>query len=142
MIKNERQLRIAKAQLGKFTRTLKSVATAPPTDTHPLLQKAEQDALRSQMEELQSEIAEYEDLLAGRKEVLEMESFEDLPRSLIRARIAARFTQKALAERLGLKEQKIQRYEYDLERDHQRGQNENEEQHLFSREVKLGECVT
>ena len=36
---------------------------------------------------------------------------DDLPVGLIRARIALRLTQKQLAERVGLKEQQIQRYE-------------------------------
>jgi transcriptional regulator with XRE-family HTH domain len=38
-------------------------------------------------------------------------SFEELPRALIQARIARGLTQRQLAERLGLKEQQIQRYE-------------------------------
>jgi ribosome-binding protein aMBF1 (putative translation factor) len=40
-----------------------------------------------------------------------VESFEDFPRVLIQARIAAGMSQRELAERLGLKEQQIQRYE-------------------------------
>lgn len=38
-------------------------------------------------------------------------SLSELPATLIKARIAAKLSQKALAERLGLKEQQIQRYE-------------------------------
>jgi DNA-binding Xre family transcriptional regulator len=40
-----------------------------------------------------------------------LESLDDLPVALIRARIATHLTQKALAERLGVKEQQVQRYE-------------------------------
>src|SRR5947199_184943 len=40
-----------------------------------------------------------------------LNSFDELPTALIQARIAAGLTQKQLAERLGLKEQQIQRYE-------------------------------
>ena len=43
--------------------------------------------------------------------MLSVESFADLPRALIRARIAARLSQEQLAERLGLKEQQVQQYE-------------------------------
>lgn len=43
--------------------------------------------------------------------MLELNSLEALPRALIKARIAAKLSQKDLAERLGLKEQQIQRYE-------------------------------
>jgi transcriptional regulator with XRE-family HTH domain len=43
--------------------------------------------------------------------VLELGSLEAFPLALIKARIAAKLSQKDLAERLGLKEQQIQRYE-------------------------------
>jgi transcriptional regulator with XRE-family HTH domain len=43
--------------------------------------------------------------------VLEVESFEDFPDALVRARIAAGLSQKDLGDRLGLKEQQIQKYE-------------------------------
>ncbi len=41
----------------------------------------------------------------------ELELLADLPRALIRARISKGLTQKELAERLGIKEQQIQKYE-------------------------------
>ncbi|MBL8194203.1 MAG: helix-turn-helix domain-containing protein, partial [Blastocatellia bacterium] len=77
---------------------------------HPLLQKAQEDALRSQLTELEEQIKEYQELKTG-KTKLEIKSLEDLPNLLIKARIAAGLTQKDLATRLGLKEQQIQRYE-------------------------------
>lgn len=40
-----------------------------------------------------------------------LEAVEDLPKALIRARIAAGMTQEGLARRLGLKPQQVQRYE-------------------------------
>src|SRR5260221_522950 len=40
-----------------------------------------------------------------------LEAVEDLPRALIRARIASGMTQEGLARRLGLKAQQVQRYE-------------------------------
>src|ERR1019366_3162994 len=46
-----------------------------------------------------------------RPAVIEAQSIEDLPRALIRARIALGMSQKELAEKMGLKEQQIQRYE-------------------------------
>ena len=113
MIKNERQYRITKAQVAKFERALAPGGAGPrgSPPLHPLLQKAQEDALRSQLADLRAELDEYEALLARQPAVLELASFEDLPRALIQARIAAGISQKALAERLGLKEQQIQRYE-------------------------------
>jgi len=78
---------------------------------HPLLQKAQRDALRSQLDDLRAEIEEYEALRSRRRTVLRTESFGELPRALIQARIATGLTQKQLADRLGLKEQQIQQYE-------------------------------
>ncbi len=112
MIKNERQFRITKAQRDKFVQALNETL-APENkqpQIHPLLQKAQEDALRSQLTELEEQIKEYEELKTG-KTKLEIKSLEDLPNLLIKARIAAGLTQKDLAIRLGLKEQQIQRYE-------------------------------
>jgi ribosome-binding protein aMBF1 (putative translation factor) len=78
---------------------------------HPQLQRAQEDALRSQIADLREQLAEYETLRARKRKVLALESFEEFPRALVKARIAAGISQKELAKRLGLKEQQIQRYE-------------------------------
>ncbi len=113
MIKNERQYRITKAQATKLEQALEHLTTGVVggTQVHPLLHKAQEDALRSQIADLHSEIEEYEALQSQRHTVLELASFEEFPRALIQARIAAGISQKDLAERLGLKEQQVQRYE-------------------------------
>lgn len=113
MIKNERQYRITRAQADKFAQAVAQMHTpaVPAKDMHPLLQKAQQEALQSQLDDLRREIAEYEDLRQGRKPVTLSGSFDELPRTLIRARIASGLSQKELAERLGVKEQQVQRYE-------------------------------
>jgi transcriptional regulator with XRE-family HTH domain len=113
MIKNERQYKITKAQADRFERSIENLGETPSVgkEVHPLILRAQQDALRSQLVELQEDLKEYEALRAGERTVLPVESFEDLPRALIKARIACGLSQKDLAERLGLKEQQIQRYE-------------------------------
>src|SRR5262249_45092412 len=65
------------------------------------------------LDELDEQIAEYERLKAGQIPVIRIESFDELPEGLIKARIAAGLSQKDLADRLHLKEQQIQRYEAD-----------------------------
>ncbi len=113
MIKNERQYRITKAQVDKFAQALKEVTT--PDDTpgqiHPLLQKAQGDALQSQLTDLRSQLEEYEALRSGKPAALTFDSLEEFPRALIQARIASGLSQKELAKRLGIKEQQLQRYE-------------------------------
>ena len=111
MIKNERQYRITRAQMRKFEGALAELAQTKDKNIHPLLQKAHQDALRSQYEELRMQLEEYDALVEGKRDVLERLSLTDLPRALIQARIAMGLSQKELAHRLGLKEQQIQRYE-------------------------------
>lgn len=111
MIKNERQYRITKAQAEKFEQALARAAAEPAGDGHPMMRQMQIDALRSQLAELREQIDEYEALRSGARAVLQLESFEELPRALIQSRIAARLSQKDLAERLSLKEQQVQRYE-------------------------------
>jgi ribosome-binding protein aMBF1 (putative translation factor) len=113
MITNERQLKITRSQAAQFEKTLAELENRKdePTTLSPLLQQAQRNALSSQLESLRAEISEYESLKAGRQRVFEVASFAELPQTLIKARIAQGMTQKDLAERLGLKEQQIQRYE-------------------------------
>lgn len=113
MIKNERQYRIAKAQVAKFEEALGAFAAESRRGrtTHPRLIKAQRDALQSQLESLRRELIEYEDLGSGTMPPPDLEYISVIPRDLIRARIAAGLSQRDLAERLGMPEQQIQRYE-------------------------------
>jgi transcriptional regulator with XRE-family HTH domain/Zn-dependent peptidase ImmA (M78 family) len=112
MIKNDRQFRITKAQAEKFetaVRELEQRGQSPRL--HPLLQKAHVDALKSQLADLRDELREYEELRSGKRKSLSVDSFGQLGRALIQARVASGMSQKQLADKLGLKEQQIQRYE-------------------------------
>lgn len=111
MIKNERQYKITKSQAEKFRQALDDFDNGTETNIHPLLVKAQKDSLMSQYDELYLQIEEYEALKSGQRQVLENIAWEDLPRALIQARIASGLTQKDLADRIGMKEQQIQRYE-------------------------------
>ena len=69
------------------------------------------EALQSQLSDLEAEIQEYEALKAGDFAFGQLKGVAELPRQLIRARIARGLSQRELADRLGLKEQQVQRYE-------------------------------
>ena len=114
MIANERQYRITKSEAQKFAASIQKLEAQPPTDLHPLLIKAQRDALVSQLEELEEDILEYETLKNSGQTGLDLENILELPNALIKARIAVGLTQKQLAERLGLKEQQVQQYESTL----------------------------
>lgn len=109
MIQNEREYRITRSQADKFARALEELEASSVEDL-PMaaLQKS---AIASQLEELREQLAEYDELKSGDVREIAVNSFDELPQALIRARIAMGLSQKELAERIGLKEQQIQRYE-------------------------------
>ena len=113
MIKNERQYRITRTQAERFVRTLESLRSGPEgaDATHPMIAQAQVDAVSSQLADLEAELREYEAVREGRFEVEALRVVADVPELLIKARIAQGLTQRELADRLGLKEQQIQRYE-------------------------------
>ena len=113
MIKNERQYKITRAQAARFSNALESLRQRPDSESvlHPLIVKAQEDALSSQLADLESELSEYESLKAGEFQLDSLKIVADLASILIKARIAQGLSQKELAERIGLKEQQIQRYE-------------------------------
>ncbi len=112
MIKNDRQYKITKTQAAKFFQALRNISKRTSVqDVHPILAEAQREAIKSQYEELQQELKAYEELKSGRRKTIRVNSFDHLPVALIQARIARGLTQKELAQKLGLKEQQIQRYE-------------------------------
>ena len=111
MIRNERQYRITKSEADKFEQAVSQLDHEVAADTHPLLLKAQRDALLSQLADLRADVEEYDALKAGKRALLELDSLADLPDALVKARIAAGLSHKELADRLGMKEQQIQRYE-------------------------------
>lgn len=111
MIKNERQYRITKAHAQRFEQAIADVKSTPKPAIHTKLRKAELEGLRSQLEDLERELRDYEELRSGKRRALSLDSIEDLPKTLIQARIAAGLSHEELARRIGLKPQQIQRYE-------------------------------
>lgn len=72
------------------------------------------ESIQSHLDTFRAEIAEYERLVKCDGALalkIEADSILELPRVLIKARIAAKLTQKELADRLGLEESRIKQYE-------------------------------
>jgi len=112
MITNDVQYRTAKAQADRLAVLLQDLKRRPlDAQAGDLRRQLEFDAVEGQVDELHSQMREYDDLRQGRAPVGGLLTLDDLPRLLVRARIAAGLSQRVLAERLGLKEQQIQRYE-------------------------------
>lgn len=111
MIKNERQYRITRAQADKFSKALAKLRQQSNTELHPMIAKAQEDALTSQLADLEDELREFESLKAGEFPMESLKAVAEVPIVLIKARIATGLSQRDLAERVGVKEQQIQRYE-------------------------------
>ncbi|MGN2670347.1 helix-turn-helix domain-containing protein [Aliivibrio fischeri] len=110
MIKNNKQLALTKKRIEEFSGAISKLQQEEPKFS-PLLAKAQIDALICQRDILTEQASEYELLLAGDLAVFDVNSISDLPKALIMSRISMGLTQKDLADRLGMKEQQIQRYE-------------------------------
>lgn len=111
MIKNERQYHITKARAIRFKFDLDQF-NKEQGSIDPILFNAQRDALQSQIEIFNEEIAEYERLQGGAVvPLIDPASLDALRLNVIRARIARHMTQKDLANRLGVKEQEVQRWE-------------------------------
>jgi len=112
VITNERQYRITKAQLKRFEGDIAAHdGRTPSADVDLRLHQAMRDALASEADELRAQLTRYEQLCDGAITGRELQSLRDLPTALIEARIAANMTQRTLADRLGVAEQQVQRWE-------------------------------
>lgn len=104
------QYRVTRTAARQFAEALTRLDDAEghrPLEMRALMR----EAMESQLEDLRQQLADYDALRSGHIQVLELDSLTQLPEALIRARIAAGLTQKALAKRLGMREQQVQRYE-------------------------------
>ena len=110
MIKNERQYKITRGRADEVRNTVSELQrTALPEGLQPEMRKLQLDALRGTLGDFEAELAEYDALHDAT--LIEATDIAQLPIALIRARIACGLTQRQLAERIGLQEQAIQRYE-------------------------------
>jgi len=109
MITNEVQYRATKAHLDRFDEAAANIESRPGKRTK--LEQLELDAVRSQADDLRAELVDFDQLRGGALSTFEASSLEELATVLVRARIARGWTQRQLAEKLGVAEQQIQRYE-------------------------------
>lgn len=98
MITNEVQYRATKAHVERFEEAAANIDARPGKRTK--LERLELDTLRAQADDLRAELADFDQLRGG-----------TLSTVLVKARIARGWTQRQLAEALGMAEQQIQRCE-------------------------------
>jgi len=108
MIYNERQQKITSSQIEKLRLSLDALKQTSDKDW---ITKAQIDALSSQITDLSSELSEYSLIKQGKVKYNECNDLSNLPKVLIQARIAKNYSQKDLADELGMTAQQVQRYE-------------------------------
>jgi HTH-type transcriptional regulator/antitoxin HigA len=111
VITNEVARRATEAHLGRFKQALANLEAQHPETRRSKLARLQIDAVRAQAADLQAELDEYGHLRSGAVSTLEADSLEELATLLIKARIARGWSQRRLAEQLGIAEQQVQRYE-------------------------------
>jgi ribosome-binding protein aMBF1 (putative translation factor) len=107
MITNERQYRISKAQADAFRR---AIAKDEPL-ANGKVTRAQVDAMRARLDDLEAEIAAYDRLQSPRGKSSLVEPLEGFGSLIVQARTARGWTQAELAERVGVHMQQIAKYE-------------------------------
>jgi hypothetical protein len=108
MIKNEKQYKISKKKLSEV---LEKIHKIKSTKEESLKQQLVLASIEDFRDQLEKEIKEYETLKSGRSKILRERNIADLPSMIIEYKIVNNLTHKELANKLGLKEQQLQRYE-------------------------------
>lgn len=109
MIKNEKQYKITKKKLQDLNEVIlrKQNGTDPLPAKDRLLLVSMQD-MKGQLE---NEIDTYDLLKELNSPILEERSIDELPELLIEFKIRSGLTQKEFSQKVGMKEQQLQRYE-------------------------------
>ena len=109
MIQNEHQYKVTQNKLKDLEQRLAELLQIKDT-LHPRQFSSRKQGLQIMTDNLRQEIKEY-DSLKQLQAPIKISSIRELPLALIRARIAMGMTQKELAEKMGVKEQQVQRDE-------------------------------
>lgn len=114
MIKTDKQLKATRELVKEFQQAIaKAESGCGHSTMKPEALKGYVAGLRSQCQQLTTEIERYERLKEGDLSLITVGSLDDLPRSLIETRIARGKSQSELARELGVVPQQVQRWEAD-----------------------------
>lgn len=108
MIQNEHQYKVTQNKLKDLEKALVELSALKNT-LHSRQFSSRQKGLQLTIDSLRQEIEEYNSL--KQQTSITISSIQELPIALIKARIAMGMTQKELAEKIGVKEQQVQRDE-------------------------------
>jgi hypothetical protein len=109
MIKDEKQYEYTQYLAGELKKSITAMEKDEAAKINaPQRWEINRSALQSQLDKLEAEIAEYENLASHdshRPIVLTLDDIYYLPQFLIKSRIAAKLSQKGLADLAGLTEE-------------------------------------
>ena len=100
MISNERQLKVAMRKHDEILKAMQALSS----EDRAVLERLGDD--------VRKEIDDYVSIRNQIVNVFKLDSFDDLGQAVIRARVARGWTQRELAERLGVSEQMVQKDEH------------------------------
>lgn len=109
MIKNEKQYKITFKKLLNIMEKMDQLQSRG--EPLPVKEQLLLVSLMTMQEQLRSEINAYNQLKTDDSLVLAERSIDNLPDLLIEFKIRSGMTQKELSEKVGMKEQQLQRYE-------------------------------
>jgi DNA-binding Xre family transcriptional regulator len=109
MIKNEKQYNITRKKLQEFNESILKKQSSPTP--LPAKERLILVSLQLMQEQFVNEIEAYERLRSNRDDFLEERRIDELPDLLIEFKIHSRMTQKEFSQKVGMKEQQLQRYE-------------------------------
>lgn len=111
MIKNGKQAAITRAKLEAAISERSEYLKNKNDEVDEISHQFYMDSFTGLIDELQHQLDVYDHLKNGNFRCIPCDSLDDLPNLFIAARIAQNLSQSALADKLGIPEQQIQRYE-------------------------------
>ncbi len=111
MIKNERQYVRTSKLLAEWKANLDLLRSGTVPKTPKWLLEEQLVAATEEIKNLQSQIDEYESIRSGKRSLADLSLVDGLAQLLIGWRIQRHWTQRQLAEKTGIHENQIQKYE-------------------------------
>ena len=111
MIKGGRECAVARSWVERFESTMAGIDARLERDGPDWMLEAERRGLQSKTDELRRDVAEYEALVSGKVPPADPNNLEELPEALIKRRIGLGMTRRELAERMGMREEEVERHE-------------------------------
>lgn len=110
MIKNSKQYNVTEEQVNNLKKLLEKLEKDCKNLDADIFE-LRSEALKSQIDELNDEMMTFNALKSGKIRIVKRNSISQLHEVLIGARLAKNWSQKDLADRIGIHDQQIQRYE-------------------------------